>query len=74
MKTILRIGLVNGTRETLERWIAAGERLLRELKDSQAGDEQVRIEAVLRRDLAHQRKRLACLERGYNGTDQANLC
>lgn len=65
---------MNGTRETLERWIGAGERLLRELKDSPTGDEQLRVEAVLRRDLARQRKRLACLARGYNGTDQANLC
>ena len=65
---------MNGTRETLERWIAAGERLLRELKDSPAGDEQLRVEAVLRRDLARQRERLACLERGYDGTDEATLC
>ena len=53
---------MNGTRETSKRWIAAGERLLRGLNERPNDKVALWVKAVLRRDLARQRKRLARLD------------
>ena len=53
---------MNGTSEIIERWNAAGERLLRELNARPNDKATAWVKAVLRRELARQRKRLACLD------------
>jgi hypothetical protein len=62
---------MNGTRETIERWNAAGERLLRELNETPNGKVTLWVKAVLRRDLARQRRRLACLDQHEGCTGPA---